>query len=73
MPGIGEKTAGALIAKYHCIEAVHEDAENVKPPRASKEYSGVLGAGAYEQGACDNHNLMRRLTMNFLMQSLVAE
>ena len=36
VPGIGEKTAGALIAKYHCIEAVHEDAENVKPPRASK-------------------------------------
>ena len=26
VPGIGEKTAGALIAKYHCIEAVHEDA-----------------------------------------------
>ncbi len=36
VPGIGEKTAGALIAKYHCIEAVHEDAANVKPPRASK-------------------------------------
>ena len=36
VPGIGEKTAGALIAKYHCIEAVHEDAENVKPPKASK-------------------------------------
>lgn len=36
VPGIGEKTAGALIAKYHSIEAVHEDAPNVKPPRASK-------------------------------------
>lgn len=36
VPGIGEKTAGALIAKYHSIEAVHEDAQNVKPPRASK-------------------------------------
>ena len=36
VPGIGEKTAGALIAKYHSIEAVHEDASNVKPPRASK-------------------------------------
>lgn len=34
--GIGEKTAGALIAKYHSIEAVHDDAPNVKPPRASK-------------------------------------
>ena len=31
-----KKTAGALIAKYHSIEAVHEDAPNVKPPRASK-------------------------------------
>lgn len=36
VPGIGEKTAGVLIAKYHSIEAVHEDAPNVKPPRASK-------------------------------------
>lgn len=36
VPGIGEKTAGALIAKYHSIESVHEDAPNVKPPRASK-------------------------------------
>lgn len=36
VPGIGEKTAGALIAKYHSIEAVHDDAPNVKPPRASK-------------------------------------
>ena len=36
VPGIGEKTAGALIAKYHSIEAVHEDAPKVKPPRASK-------------------------------------
>jgi len=36
VPRIGEKTAGALIAKYHSIEAVHEDAPNVKPPRASK-------------------------------------
>ena len=36
VPGIGEKTAGSLIAKYHSIEAVYEDAPNVKPPRASK-------------------------------------
>lgn len=36
VPGIGEKTAGVLIAKYHSIEAVYEDAPNVKPPRASK-------------------------------------
>ncbi len=36
VPGIGEKTASALIAQYHSIEAVHEDAANVKPPRASK-------------------------------------
>ena len=36
VPGIGEKTAFALIAQYHSIDAVHEDAANVKPPRASK-------------------------------------
>ena len=36
VPGIGEKTATALIERYGNIEAVHEDAANVKPPRASK-------------------------------------
>ena len=36
VPGIGEKTATALIENYGNIEAVHEDAANVKPPRASK-------------------------------------
>ena len=36
VPGIGEKTAFALIAQYHSIDGVHEDAANVKPPRASK-------------------------------------
>ncbi|MBE5890931.1 MAG: DNA polymerase I [Lachnospiraceae bacterium] len=36
VPGIGEKTAQSLIAQYHNIEAVHADAANVKPPRASK-------------------------------------
>ncbi len=36
VPGIGEKTAFSLIAKYHSIDAVHDDAANVKPPRASK-------------------------------------
>lgn len=36
VPGIGEKTAGALISKYHSIEAVHDNAEVIKPPRAGK-------------------------------------
>lgn len=36
VPGIGEKTAYALIQQYHSIDAVHADAANVKPPRASK-------------------------------------
>ena len=36
VPGIGEKTAGALISKYHTIEAVHDNAEVIKPPRAGK-------------------------------------
>ncbi|MCR5099294.1 MAG: DNA polymerase I [Lachnospiraceae bacterium] len=36
VPGIGEKTAFALIAQYHSIDGVHEDAANVKPPRAAK-------------------------------------
>lgn len=36
VPGIGEKTATALIVKYHSIEEAYADWENVKPPRASK-------------------------------------
>ena len=36
VPGIGEKTASALIEKYKSIEEVHAHAEEVKPPRAGK-------------------------------------
>ena len=36
VPGIGEKTAQALIAQYGSIEAVHEKASEIKPPRAGK-------------------------------------
>lgn len=34
--GIGEKTAGALIAQYGSIEACHEHVSELKPPRAAK-------------------------------------
>lgn len=34
--GIGEKTSKEIIAKYHSIENAHEHAEEIKPPRASK-------------------------------------
>ncbi|MCC8168089.1 MAG: DNA polymerase I [Clostridiales bacterium] len=36
VPGIGEKTATALIVQYGSIEAVHEHAAEIKPPRASR-------------------------------------
>jgi DNA polymerase-1 len=36
VPGIGEKTATALIAQYGSIEEVHAHADEVKPPRAAK-------------------------------------
>jgi DNA polymerase I len=36
VPGIGEKTATKIIKEYKNIEAAIENAENVKPPRASK-------------------------------------
>ncbi|MBR4027418.1 MAG: DNA polymerase I [Lachnospiraceae bacterium] len=36
VPGIGEKTATALIEKYKNIETIHEHAKEVKPPRAGK-------------------------------------
>ncbi len=36
VPGIGEKTASALINQYHSIEAVHDNADTIKPPRAGK-------------------------------------
>ena len=35
VPGIGEKTATALIEKYKSIEEVHAHAAEVKPPRAA--------------------------------------
>lgn len=36
VPGIGEKTATAIIAQYHSIEEAHAHAEELKPPRAAK-------------------------------------
>lgn len=36
VPGIGEKTATALIAEYGSIEEVHAHADVIRPPRASK-------------------------------------
>ena len=36
VPGIGEKTAKTLVAEYGSIEAIHENAAVIKPPRASK-------------------------------------
>lgn len=36
LPGVGEKTAAAIISEYHTIENAHEHAEDVRPPRASK-------------------------------------
>ena len=36
VPGIGEKTATAIIAQYHSIENAHEHVAELKPPRASK-------------------------------------
>ena len=34
VPGIGEKTATALIQKYHSLEGIKENLADVKPPRA---------------------------------------
>ncbi len=36
LPGVGEKTATAIIEKYHSIENAHAHAQEVEPPRASK-------------------------------------
>lgn len=36
LPGVGEKTAAAIISTYHSIENAHEHALEIKPPRASK-------------------------------------
>ena len=34
--GIGEKTAIKIIEQYHSIEAAHENVQDIKPPKASK-------------------------------------
>ena len=36
VPGIGEKTAGAIISEYKSIENAYEHADEIKPPKASK-------------------------------------
>jgi len=36
LPGVGEKTATAIIKEYHTIENAHDHALDIKPPRASK-------------------------------------
>ncbi len=36
LPGVGEKTAFAIIRQYHSIENAHDHADEVKPPRAAK-------------------------------------
>lgn len=36
VPGIGEKTASAIIGKYKSIEAAHAHADEIKPPRAQE-------------------------------------
>ena len=38
-PGVGPKTASALIVKYHSIENVFEHLEELKPPKAKKSIS----------------------------------
>lgn len=38
-PGVGPKTASALIMKYHSIENVFEHLEELKPPKAKKSIS----------------------------------
>lgn len=36
LPGVGEKTATAIISEYHSIENARDHASEIKPPRASK-------------------------------------
>ena len=36
VPGVGEKTATKIIQEYHTIENAYEHADELKPPRASK-------------------------------------
>lgn len=39
VPGIGEKTASAIISKYKSIEAAYADAENITPTKAKNSLS----------------------------------
>lgn len=39
VPGIGEKTASAIISKYKSIEAAYADAENITPAKARNSLS----------------------------------
>ncbi|MGN0152816.1 MAG: DNA polymerase I [Lachnospiraceae bacterium] len=39
VPGIGEKTAGKIIATYHSIEEAHEHIDEIKPKKAMENLS----------------------------------
>lgn len=39
VPGIGEKTAGKIIAAYHSIEEAHEHIEEIKPKKAMENFA----------------------------------
>ncbi len=71
VPGIGEKTAGAIIAQYHSIEAAYEHRAELKPPRAAKnieefyeqaQLSKVLAT--IEVNAPIEHNLQAAVITN---------
>ena len=62
VPGIGEKTAGALIAKYHCIEAFSQE-DNA----ARSQYGGTgLGMSIVNQ-------LVQKMNGTITVESTVGE
>ena len=42
VPGIGEKTATALIAQYGSIENCYAHVDEIKPPRASQKFKSKI-------------------------------
>lgn len=52
-PGIGPKTASALIVQYHDINNIFEHMDELKPPKAKNQYQRMLIrlslAGSYQK------------------------
>ena len=55
VPGVGEKTATKIIVEYGSLENAYAHVEELKPPRASKEFKKNSGNRQNRSKVLDDH------------------